>query len=155
MGLQQLALSTGSGDRGLSGGSRLPSSGSARPASGGERSQAAHRRGGRGWSQGQARAEWGRWRRRRQPLGRAGAVVDDGGDDAESDATPPSSDSPALSLRQRPHRPPSLRLPGQLAPSAREMMLGGVGGVKGWGGSLGSSSPSAEGGVASPRGRAL
>lgn len=30
-----------------------------------------------------------------KPLGRAGAVVDDGGDDAESDATPPSSHSPS------------------------------------------------------------
>lgn len=30
-----------------------------------------------------------------KPLGRAGAAVDDGGDDAESDATPPSSDSPS------------------------------------------------------------
>lgn len=31
-----------------------------------------------------------------KPLGRAGAVADDGGDDAESDATPPSSHPPFI-----------------------------------------------------------
>lgn len=43
---------------------------------------------GRGWAAGEVAVA------APKPLGRAGAVVDDGGDDAESDATPPSSHSP-------------------------------------------------------------
>lgn len=75
-----------------------------------------------------------------KPLGRTGAVVDDGGDDAESDATPPSSDSPStVTAATAPTARPHFRSLDQLASSAQEMMLGGVGGAKEKEGSIGSS----------------